>query len=164
MVSFFASFFEMLRANFNCRSKARAWLLMTFDVAHMTMTTAPLVGRKSACISVIPESRRYGTCRTCLGKARPRGSKGSMSFASVVDGGWGTNGVKSVIISASFRRRNRSRVCVGHRTILAVPEDGFCVAVDLLDAEVILGRCVLLFEDVWLLRSPITTRLRMLLW
>jgi len=87
-----------------------------------------------------------------------------MSFASVVDGGCGTNGVKSVIISASFRRLNRSRVWFGHRTILAVPEDGSCVAVDLLDAEAILGRCVLLIEDGWFLRSPITMRLRMLLW
>jgi hypothetical protein len=75
-----------------------------------------------------------------------------MSVASVVDGGWGTNGVKSVIISASFRRRSRSRVSDGQCTILAALVDdvlwGRWTIFGLPEAgEVIWERFILFFEE-----------------
>lgn len=46
-----------------------------------------------------------------------------MSLANVVEGEWGINGVNNVIISASWRFRNRWRVSVGQRKSLALPAD-----------------------------------------
>src|SRR5690242_20758299 len=89
----------------------------------------------------MPRSMRNGTWRTGLGSARPSGSKGSMFLTSVVDGEWGTTGVKRVITSASLRVRKRFSVCGGHRTKRALP---------------ILGCCESALDERFDLHSPIT--------
>lgn len=45
-----------------------------------------------------------------------------MFFASGVEGGWGTKGVKRVMISASLSCRSLLRVAEGHRTMVALVE------------------------------------------
>lgn len=118
----------------------------------MTTTAAPQNGRNAAWFSVMPLSSLYGTWRTCRGSARPSGSNGSIEEGSADDGGCGTNGVNSVMTSASFNPLNRLSVGSGHRRILAVPgEDVFWCE----EPEAIFGRLVLvLLCDVLDLCSP----------
>lgn len=49
-----------------------------------------------------------------------------MFLTSVVDGEWGTTGVKRVMTSASLRVRKRFSICGGHRTKRALPTLGCC--------------------------------------
>jgi hypothetical protein len=78
-----------------------------------------------------------------------------MSFANVVDGGCGTNGVKSVITSASLSLRSRLRMLSGHRRSFALPVEDVAWS----DVEVSLVRLDFdVLEDVLLLPSPITIK------
>jgi hypothetical protein len=75
-----------------------------------------------------------------------------MSFANVVDGGCGTNGVKRVMTSASLSFRRRLRMLSGHRRSFALPAEdvswcGIEVVLDRVDFEV--------WEEVLFLCSPI---------
>lgn len=125
---------------------------MMLSVTQMTITAAPQKGRKAAWFSVMPLSSLYGTCRTCRGRARPRGSNGSMEGGSAVDGECGTKGVNRVMTSASLSPLNRLRVGSGHRRSLevVVNDASWCAVLeDILDRA---DRALL--EDVLVLCSP----------